>query len=110
MPRPNKPIERGSLADPISASRPSSWRKHAGPEFASQYEPDGVILVDPMTHESVSVVDVTDAESLKVSIAPGPIGAGLEPLAPPVTLEWKSERSIDGRTYHRVDEMVPVTS
>jgi hypothetical protein len=110
MPRPNKPVELGSLTDPISASRPSSWRKHAGPEFASEYEPDGVILVDAMTHETVAVVDVTDAESPKVSIAPGSMGAGLEPLPPPTALEWKSERSIDGRTYHRVDEMVPVSS
>jgi hypothetical protein len=110
MPRPNKPVELGSLTDPISASRPSSWRKHAGPEFASEYEPDGAILVDALTHETVAVVDVTDAESPKVAIEPGLAESDLAPSSPPVVLEWTSERSIDGRTYRRVDEIVPVSS
>jgi hypothetical protein len=110
MPRPNKPVELGSLTDPISPSRPSSWRKYGGPENSSDYEPDGAVLVDSLTHETVAVVDLTDAESPEVSIAPEPLGADLETVAPPILLEWTSERSIDGRKYHRDDNLVPVSS
>ena len=110
MPRPNKPVELGSLTDPISASRPSSWRKHTSPEFASEYEPDGAILVDALTHETVAVVDVTDAESPKVEIEHGLAVTDLAPSSASVALEWTSVRSIDGRSYHRVDEMVPVST
>jgi len=104
MPRPTKPIQQGSLTEPVAASRSRTWRKHAGPEHASQYDPDGTILVDSLTHETVAEVDLTDAAEPTVSIAP--VEAVVE-TAPPVTYSWQSDRSIDGRMYHRHDELVP---
>ncbi|KAA3637740.1 MAG: hypothetical protein DWP92_07310 [Armatimonadetes bacterium] len=106
MPRPNKPIQPASLTDPVSASRGNTWRKHAGPEFASQYEPDGTILVDPMTHETVAIVDLSDVEAPVVSV-------GTEPQSPvseiprEAPLVWTSQRSIEGRSYSRLDVVVP---
>ncbi|MCZ7532860.1 MAG: hypothetical protein M5U23_05575 [Acidimicrobiia bacterium] len=106
MPRPNKPIHSSPLSEPVAASRGNTWRKHAGPEFASQYEPDRTILVDPMTHETVAIIDLNDVEEPVVSIA----SASQEPVPEvhkSVPLVWTTQRSIDGRSYSRVDVLVP---
>lgn len=105
MPRPDKHIQQGSLTEPVTASRSRTWVKHAGPEFASQYDPDGSILVDAMTHETVAEVDLTDAERPVVSIAPPP--PALIEAPAPIVHTWETERTIEGRMYHRVDSLVP---
>ena len=109
MPRPNKPINPGPLTQPVSASRGSTWAKHAGPEHSDQYEPDGLILVDAMTHETVTEIDVRDdvpvvtvSEDVEITL--------VEPLTPTVTYVWESSRTIEGRTYRRFDELVPAGS
>lgn len=106
MPRPNKPIHPASLTEPVAASRGNTWRKHAGPEFASQYEPDGTILVDPMTHETVAIIDLTDVEAPTVSMTSEP-RTPVPEIRMAVPLVWTSQRSIDGRSYSRVDVLVP---
>lgn len=110
MPRPNKPVELGSLTDPITASRPSTWRKHAGPESADEYEPDGAILVDALTHETVEEIDLTPVDTPLVTIAPTAGGFAREPAPVAVPREWTSGRAIEGRAYRRVDELAPVSS
>ncbi len=106
MPRPNKPIHQASLTEPVTASRGNTWRKHAGPEFASQYEPDGTILVDPMTHETVAIIDLSDVEAPVVSITSEQQASDPE-IHRAVPLVWTSQRNIDGRNYSRVDVLVP---
>ena len=107
VPRPNKPINSWQLSEPVVASRGSKWDKHAGPEHAAQYEPDGRILVDAMTHETVTEVDVRD-ESPVVTVAPEITVDLVERLEPKVSYDWQSERWIEGRTYHRLDQLVAV--
>jgi hypothetical protein len=90
----------------VVASRGSVWNKHAGPEHAEQYEPDGVIYVDSLTHETVTEVDVTE-ESPVVTVAPQVVVKLVEPIAPKVRHDWQSLCEIDGRTYRRADKLVP---
>lgn len=107
MPRPNKPINPGQPVKLVVASRGSVWNKHAGPEHAEQYEPDNVIFVDPLTSETVTEVDVTD-DSPTVTVAPEVLVTLVEPIAPKVEYDWQSKRWIEGRTYHRLDRLVPM--
>ncbi len=67
-----------------------------------------------MTHETVMEVDVsTDAPVITVTqepsvrvVQPAP---DIQPAPEPKVLyEWQSERSIEGRKYHRLDGLVPV--
>jgi len=111
MPRPNKPISSGRLEDPVSNSRGSTWAKHAGPEHSDQYEPDGALLIDALTQETVAHVDLT-AESepmIEIREAPSPTVDALTPPAS-TTYRWESNRTIDGRIYHRLDTKVVVAS
>lgn len=112
MPRPSKNITPGSLTDPVPAARSKVWRKHAGPEHASQYEPDGTVLVDALTQETVAEIDLTDVDRPKVTVLPvervveeaEPVVKEAEPV---VNLVWTSDRSIEARVYHRSDALVP---
>ena len=106
MPRPTKNITPGSLTDPVPAARSRVWRKHAGPEHSSQYEPDGTILVDAMTHETVAEIDLTDVESPVIEVKETTSLDVVEP-EPVVTRVWVTERTIEGRTYRRSDSLVP---
>ncbi len=109
MPRPNKPIKPGPLSQPVAASRGSKWAKYAGPENAAQYEPDGVIMVDAFTQETVTEVDVSAPEPVVTVSEDIPVRL-VEPLAPRVTYSWESDRTIEGRSYHRIDRLVPDAS
>lgn len=94
----------------VVASRGSRWEKHAGPENAAQYEPDGLILVDPMTHESVTEIDVRENEpvvTVAQEISMTVVDSEPEPEIK-VRYDWESERSVEGRTYSRSDSLVPV--
>ena len=105
MPRPSKSITPGSLTDPVPAARSSVWRKHAGPEHSAQYEPDGTLLVDAMTHETVEVIDLTEVEARRAAKARVPVEPAVAQLECVVAYEWVTERSVDGRTYRRSDKL-----
>jgi hypothetical protein len=60
-----------------------------------------------MTHETVTEVDVRE-ESPVITVAPEISVNLVEPLAPQIAYDWQSQRWIEGRTYHRIDELVPV--
>lgn len=113
MPRSDKPISGGSLTDPITSARSRSWSSHASPEDADQFEPDGVSLVDPLTQEPVeAVVDLVDPVAPVVDhVDPVmPVVAKRRPVPESPRLvripvyEWSTVRSIEGRTYTRIDE------
>lgn len=106
MPRPTKSITPGSLTDPVAAARSSVWRKHASPEHAAQYEPDGAILVDALTHETVAHVDLTEVSKPTVRLVEDP-SSSMPEVEPVVAHVWVSERAIEGRTYRRSDALVP---
>ena len=106
MPRPTKRIEPGSLTDPVVAARSSVWRKHASPEHAAQYEPDGAILVDALTHETVAHVDLTEVSKPTVSLVED-VPPPAPEVQPTISFVWTSERTIDGRTYRRSDALIP---
>ena len=77
---------------------------HAGPEHSDQYEPDGKIVIDPLTHATVAHVDLTEDEPT-VDLDPTPAVEIVEPV-PMFTYRWTSERTIEGRTYRRTDRKV----
>ncbi len=99
MPRADKPISSGRLNDPVSPSRGHGWAKYSDPGASNEFVPDPGILLDPLTQESVDlVVDLAEPEAPKVAVA--------TPEAPPAiqVYEWTTVRSIEGRTYMRMDE------
>lgn len=103
MPRSDKPISTGNLSDPVSSARGRTWVSHAGPEDSDQYEPDGLVAVDQMTHETVdAVIDLVDPIAPIVTVRP--TLPTPPPLKPTATYEWTSIRSIENRTYVRIDE------
>lgn len=113
MPRPNKPINPGRLEEPVASSRGSTWAKHKGPEHAAQFEPDGAILIDAVTQETVAHIDLTvEPESASVvEVVPEVLDVQTpQKPAAPVRYRWESERSIEGRLYRRTDVKVPDTS
>lgn len=111
MPRPNKPINPGQPVKLVVASRGSVWNKHAGPENAAQYEPDGRIFVDEVSRETftevVTEVDVRN-DTPVVTVAPQIAVKVIETIPSKVIYDWQSERSIEGRTYRRMDQLVPI--
>lgn len=103
MPRSDKPISGGSLTDPISSSRNRIWTSHTDPEESNRFEPDGDSAVDPLTQEPVeAVVNLLDPEAPEVTVQkPDP---ALSLAVRPRSYEWTSVRSIEGRTYVRLEE------
>ncbi len=113
--RPKKPIKPGDLSQPVGSSRGSVWKKHAGPEFASQYEPDGSLLIDPVTQETVAEIDLTDTDNVSIEVVidspeTSPDQPAPRPIVDQPTYTWLSERSIEGRTYRRTDRRALVVS
>ena len=109
MPRSDKPISMGNLTDPISSARSRTWSSHANPEDSEQFEPDGVSLVDPLTQEPVAaVINLMDPSEPVVTVqTPGPTFSRVPspPIsASPPVYEWTTVRSIEGRTYLRLDK------
>ncbi len=103
MPRSDKPVSGGSLTDPISSARNRTWTSHTDPEEPDLFEPDGASFVDPLTQEPVeAVVNLLDPEAPEVTVQkPNP---SISRVVRPPTYEWTSARSIEGRTYIRVEE------
>lgn len=89
----------------MPAARSSVWKKHAGPEHSSQYEPDGTVLVDAMTHETVEVIDLAEVEAREAAKVPVQVEPEAIPVEPKVAYTWTTERVIDGRTYRRSDTL-----
>ena len=103
-PRGDKKISQGSLSEPIVSARARVWTKYGGPENADQFEPDGQVTIDPLTQATVEVDLTAEAPTVEVSKPePAPVF-----VPKPVEYEWTSERSVEGRVYHRKDGRSPV--
>ncbi len=113
MSRADKKITPGRLDGPATPSRGRSWTKYGGIESVDGR--DGApteVVVD------LSDAGKPDAHSTAVTskYMERSFGAQLPPLPDAddepevvITTEWVMERSIDGRTYRRHDELVTTT-
>jgi hypothetical protein len=113
MPRSDKPISRGSLTDPIVSARSQTWSSHADPEDSDQLEPDGASFVDPLRQEPVAaVVSLVNPKqpvvTVRVQDQSMQRGAFSPMFVVPPVYEWMMVRSIEGRTYMRLDERYQV--
>jgi hypothetical protein len=105
MPRSDKPISTGNLTEPVSSSRSRTWSSRDTGIDTDHLEPDGLVVVDPLTHEVAedeTVVNLMDAKAPTVVIRkPEPLLR--RPGQTPV-YGWTTVREIEGRTYTRRDE------
>lgn len=125
MPRPDKPINSGaSLDGPTTSLRPQTWTKHGVMESTDPPQDDtgadvamaGESSVQAETVE-VAVDDVTVVHRMPDAIPSKYAGrmsaahlytdAPADPMPEPET-EWVVERSIEGRTYRRIDTLTIV--
>ncbi len=112
MPRPDKEINPGRLDGPISPARSSAWTKYGEVERAdSRVEtPDTIeIVVDDIT-VTQSSDDLDSKYTTRGSSAHG-IGLPEETLKKPrveYVREWVIDRTVEDRTYRRVDKLVMV--
>ena len=112
MPRPDKEINPGRLDGPISASRRYSWTKYGEAETADS-------SLDPADTVEITVDDITVTQSSNelsskyVTRGTAAHGTGMpEPEfkrpASEYVKEWVVDRTVEGRTYRRVDRQIMV--
>jgi hypothetical protein len=112
MPRSDKPINSGNQLDaPVPGSRAHVWTKHGGPETADGFR--GAPTSTEVTVDDITVVttDMPEAVSkwdrrgTSAHLAPG--GDDVQPVVRDVEVrrEWTVVRSVEGRSYHRRDEV-----
>lgn len=116
MPRPDKDSAAGGDSEPIDdivpASRTHSWTKYGGPETMDGDR--GSSSVVEVTVDGVTIVegdDVTVSKYMARGTSAHGVGTPdtarrVEVHAP--TTEWTVIRTIDGRTYRRIDTLVTV--
>ena len=112
MPRPDKEINPGRLDGPISPARSYSWTKYGETETVESRldSPDTVeVAVDDIT------VTQSSGEPASKYMARGTSahGIGLPEETPNTSRteyarEWVIDRTVEGRTYRRVDKLVMV--
>jgi hypothetical protein len=105
MPKSDKPISTASPTDSVISAGNRRWSSHANVEDAERSEQLGLTLVDPPTHESLEVETVVN---LMEAQAPTVVIRNPEPRAQHLELirgyRWTTVRTIEDRTYTRVDE------
>jgi hypothetical protein len=112
MPRPDKEINPGRLDGPISPARSSAWTKYGEAETAdSRVESPNTIeiVVDDITVTQSS--DELDSKYTTRGTSAHGIGLPEEMLKKPrveYVREWVIDRTVEGRTYRRVDKLVMV--
>ena len=113
MSRADKKITPGRLDGPATPSRGRSWSKHGRIETIDTHDGDTAEVIVDL---SVNVDQDVESAVTSSKYAERSFGAQLLPLPedddgdqepePVFVTEWVSERSIDGRTYRRHDELV----
>jgi hypothetical protein len=105
MPQSDKPISTASPTDSVVSAGSRTWSSHANVEDAQNSDQLGLALVDAPTEESVeveTVVNLMEAQAPTVAILnPEPRVQRLELIR---VYGWTTVRTIEGRTYTRVDE------
>ena len=118
MPRPNKPINPGRLDGEVSSSRPYSWSKHnsepgssetRGASSSIEVRVDDITIVDDVdTDEAPAPPDATKYQSRGTAAHLIYEDGVLQPAKVRFEEQWSTDRSIEGRTYRRVDTMTRV--
>jgi len=112
MPRPDKKINPGRLDGPIASARSNSWSKYGEIETAeSRSESTSVIevVVDDITVTQTS--DEHDSKFTTRGTSAHGVGLPEEVLKKPRVehvREWVIDRTVEARTYRRVDTLVMV--
>jgi len=122
MPRPDRGSEAGSddgpidepIVEPVAATRVRSWTKYGGPETVGGHR--GSSSAVEVTVDDITIVERADeAESKYTTRGTSAHGVGTPDVGrrvgvePPMT-EWRVIRTIDDRTYRRVDTLVTVSA
>ena len=112
MPRPDKKINSGRIDGPVSPARSSAWTKYGEAETVgdrvespSTFE----IVVDDITVTQSS--DELDSKYTTRGTSAHGVGLPHEMLKTPrveYVREWVIDRTVEGRTYRRVDKLVMV--
>ena len=118
MPRPNKPIDPGRLDGEVSSARPHSWSKHnsepgssemRGAPSSIEVTVDDITIIDDVdTHEVSESPDATKYQSRGTAAHLLYEDEELQPAKVRFEEQWSTDRSIEGRTYRRVDTMTRV--
>ncbi|MCL1597682.1 MAG: hypothetical protein M3094_00750 [Actinomycetia bacterium] len=114
MSRADKKITPGRLDGPVTPSRGRSWSKYGRIETVEALDGDTTEVIVDLSGNVDQDGGSTDESSkyaersFGAQLPPLPeddddVGGGPEPL---LVTGWVSERSIDGRTYRRHDELV----
>ncbi len=113
MSRADKKITPGRLDGPATPSRGRSWSKYGRIETVDAHDGDTTEVIVDISGNVDQDVESTVTSS---KYAERSFGAQLPPLPedddddqepePVFVTEWVSQRSIDGRTYRRHDELV----
>lgn len=112
MPRPDKKINSGRLDGQVSPARTSAWTKYGEAETVegrvespSTFE----IVVDDIT--VTQSLDELDSKYTTRGTAAHGVGLPEETLKKPrveFVREWVIDRTVEDRTYRRVDKLVMV--
>ena len=118
MPRPSKPINPGRLDGDVTSARPHTWTKHSSEPGSSEVRgaPSSIeVTVDEITivEEATSEPEdaATDASKYQSrGTAAHIVYSDAAPQPPTMRFEeqWSTDRSIEGRTYRRIDTMTRV--
>ncbi|GMR02813.1 MAG: hypothetical protein BMS9Abin20_1164 [Acidimicrobiia bacterium] len=121
MPRPDKIYKPSPRREQSTPSRGTSWSKYGSIETADHH--DGIPTEITVVLESTTDVETEEMPGRPETSENGtrPSSASLPPIpgdlhaAPRLsgtvkTPEWVSERTIDGRTYRRRDELITIES